>query len=78
MDQVYNQLKILMEEGTYANLLTEITRIDRKDLKPSKSHRALAQIANKYGSRLKFSKEKDEEQDQTLLTPEIIISESFE
>ncbi|MDR8392243.1 phospholipase D-like domain-containing protein [Aliifodinibius sp. S!AR15-10] len=78
MDEVYRRLKKLMDEGTYANLLTEITRVLNKKAKPSISFRELKKIADKYSSRLKFSDEKkDKEQDQTLLQPEIIISESF-
>jgi superfamily II DNA/RNA helicase len=77
MDRVYHQLKTLMDEGTYANLLTDITRVLQKKMKPSKAQKALARVAGKYGSRLKFSEEKDEKQDQTMLEPEIIISESF-
>ncbi|NGP75143.1 DEAD/DEAH box helicase family protein [Balneolaceae bacterium YR4-1] len=78
MDEVYRRLKKLMDEGTYANLLTEITRVLNKKAKPSTSFRELEKISDKYSSRLKFSDErKDKEQDQTLLRPEIIISESF-
>ncbi len=77
MDDIYHRLHTLMEEGTYANLLTDINRVSRKDPKPGKAKQELARIVSKYGSRLKFRKEKDEEQDQTLLEPEIIISESF-
>src|SRR5699024_9993593 len=35
MDEVYSRLKKLMDEGTYANLLTEITRVLNKKEKPS-------------------------------------------
>lgn len=77
MDDTYHRLKTLMNEGTYANLLTEINRVLNRNLKPTESQKQLTKIANKYSSRIKFQDEKDEEKDQTLLEPEIIISESF-
>jgi len=77
MDEVYHRLTKLMDEGTYANLLTEITRILQKKEKPSKAYKKLANIADKYSSKLKTENSKEEKKDQTLLKPEIIISESF-
>src|SRR5699024_11639447 len=52
MDEVYRRLKKLMDEGTYANLLTEITRVLNKKEKPSAAYRELKKIADKYSSRL--------------------------
>jgi superfamily II DNA/RNA helicase len=77
MDDIYHRLHTLMEEGTYANLLTDINRVLMEKSKPVKAKQKLVRIVNKYGSRLKFQDEKDEELDRTLLEPEIIISESF-
>jgi len=77
MDEVYHRLTKLMDEGTYANLLTEITRILQKKEKPSKAYKKLANIADKYSSKLKTENSKEDQKDQTLLKPEIIISESF-
>jgi superfamily II DNA/RNA helicase len=79
LDDAHERLTRLMETGTYANLLTEVTRIvkKKKKLKPHELEKQFIKLANKYTSRI--SKEDKQENEEVFLNidPEIIISESF-
>jgi len=79
MDYAYSRLKKLLVEGTYANLLTEVIRIEKqkKKLKPTQLEKKFIALADKYTSRI-TREDKEESEAQILdMEPEIIISESF-
>lgn len=79
MDDAHERLTKLIEAGTYANLLTEVTRIikQKKRLKPSDFEKQFVKLADKYTSRISKDDKQENEEVYLNVKPEIIISESF-
>tara|TARA_R100001143_G_C3361001_1_gene135708 strand:- start:16238 stop:19510 length:3273 start_codon:yes stop_codon:yes gene_type:complete len=79
MNDAYKRLYRLMEAGTYANLTSEIMRIEKqkKKLKPVQLEKKFIALADKYTSRISRDDKQETEKEVKFFDPEIIISESF-
>lgn len=79
MDYAYSRLKKLLEEGAYANLLTQVIRIEKqkKKFKPNQLEKKFIKLADKYTSRITREDKEETEEQLVDMVPEIIISESF-
>ncbi|RPI19829.1 MAG: helicase [Ignavibacteriae bacterium] len=73
-DEIYDSLVKQLDEGTYVNLVIDLERLRKKNIKPSEAEKQVVKIAKKY---LSSPDAQAEEEDIYITEPEIIISETF-
>lgn len=76
LEVAYEQIKPLLDEGTYVNLTKELFNLFRKTSDMKKIEQRVLQLATKYGSTVETEVEESEETRESH-EPEIIISETF-
>ncbi len=80
-EEAYRKLIPLLEQGTYTNLVNDLDKIRKKNLKQQEVEKAIIKISERYVSKLHIEQADPDEAEKELhieyKEPEIIISESF-